>query len=156
MKFNETYNYVDAVLSQMFEGIEQTVDWTDHEIYLLKLAETYALVMGFTPETRKAADSNTFIVPFLAIRNLLDFGEKPKASFLIFSGHDFQIANQLLTLAPDFNFTYIQYASQIKFELYQKGQVFLVKTIYNGENLGFDRCDLFPICEYEDWISRYN
>lgn len=68
--------------------------------------------------------------------------------YLLYSSHDFQVANMLKWLAPvDFSFFMVPYASQIFFELYKSGDCtakdetcFYVKTTYNSSPLGFKTC----------------
>ena len=52
--------------------------------------------------------------------------------YRLYSAHDFQIANILYQLNPDFNMTYIKYASNIYFELYEDSEKFYVRPLYNG------------------------
>jgi len=77
--------------------------------------------------------------------------------FRIYSAHDTQIANVLAQLDPSFNFTYIKYASNIYFELYQEQtqSEFVVKVSYNGNYLNLDGCK-DGVCKYKDFMKMIN
>ena len=70
----------------------------------------------------------------MALKN----GDQPKLQYKLYSAHDTQIANILRQLAPDYNFTYVKYASQIYMEAYSQpeGDI-LVRTLYNGVALKY-------------------
>lgn len=55
--------------------------------------------------------------------------------YRIYSAHDFQIANFMIALKPDYELNKVPYASTIKFELYTDQKNFYVATLYNGKNL---------------------
>ena len=63
MKFNDAYKYADAVYSERFEGIEQTVDWTENDIYMVNNTQKYSLLRGFTDESRKLFVSKLLFKP---------------------------------------------------------------------------------------------
>ena len=102
--------------------------------------------MAYTPMSRKLAISKLLELPITHMKNKA--GGMTDASliaydvpsFEVYSAHDFQIANILTQLFPSMNYTEIPYASNIQFELYQKGLSFYVTTSYNGKKLPFDEC----------------
>ena len=38
MTFHDSYEYSDAVIAEMFEGIPQDVEWTAEEIELIRIS----------------------------------------------------------------------------------------------------------------------
>jgi len=62
MTFNDAYNYADAVISLNFSNTlpDKNINWTSQDVQDLKSIETYALVMGFTPISRKMSMSKLF------------------------------------------------------------------------------------------------
>ena len=73
--------------------------------------------------------------------------------YRFYSVHDFQIANLLVQLVPNYNFTIIDYAANFRFELYRKGLSFFIKTIYNGDEIIFDNCKEHTMCNHFEWIT---
>ena len=71
----------------------------------------------------------------------------------MYSAHDFQIANLLVQLVPSMNITNIPYAANIQFELYNKGNSFFVKSLYNGQKISFEECDGYQDCSLGDWLT---
>lgn len=66
---------------------------------------------------------------------------------MLYSMHDFQIANLLRSLSPSYNFTYIEYAANIVIEVRQSREVneqgiypVFVKAVYNGKALPIETC----------------
>jgi hypothetical protein len=145
------------VLAQSFEVVTTNFTWTQEERAMIELLETYALVMGYTPTSRKYAMSNLFNQAFRDIRSLTGYIEpSTPPSILFYSGHDFQVANILLQLVPSFNFTYVPYSSSIRFELYQQGTELYVITNYNGKDFVLERCDFEKTCELDGFLGRMN
>lgn len=89
-------------------------------------------------------------VPLAQMQDIVDSDLNKQAlqkgnKYLMYSLHDFQIANMLKWLQPvDFSFFMVPYASQVFFELYKSEgckakdeTCFYVKTTYNSAPLGF-------------------
>lgn len=62
---------------------------------------------------------------------------------MIYSMHDFTVANMLASVAPNFNYTYMDYASSMVMEVYRSGvkhKQLRVRAIYNGRLLPLSKC----------------
>jgi len=142
MTFSDAYVYADAIYSQRFEQIPQTVDWTPEQIALINTTQIYALLEPYTPKARKLFISKLLETPMRNLKTLAtaeDKGEELRkmGPYRLYSAHDTQIANVLQQIDPAFNFTYIKYASNIFFEVYdfpesKAGKDIFVRTVYNG------------------------
>lgn len=55
--------------------------------------------------------------------------------------HDVEIANFLRYFDPTLEIDEVPYASFIRFELWKKGHLFHVRSIYNGKELKVPHCD---------------
>lgn len=54
---------------------------------------------------------------------------------------------------PDFEFNFIPYAANFRFELYHKGKIFHVRTKYNGADFKFKKyCNNDKICPVSRWL----
>lgn len=49
MTFHNAWRYADVVYSEMFEGIEQVVDWTPWQVLGIQYTQKYGLLKGFAP-----------------------------------------------------------------------------------------------------------
>lgn len=75
-------------------------------------------------------------------------GSTDTYKYVMYSLHDFQIANMVKWLDPVvFQFFMVPYASEIFWELYEVADCkakdetcFYVTTTYNGDSLGFSKC----------------
>ena len=60
---------------------------------------------------------------------------------MMYSAHDSQISNMLQVLVPSYNFTFIEYASSIVFEVNRSvDDGHYIKMIYNGETMPVEGC----------------
>lgn len=92
------------------------------------------------------------------IRNLTTKGSSisdiPK--YRIYSAHDFQIANLMIAIKPEYELNKVPYASTIKFELYNNSLgEYTVNTVYNGEYLRLGDCDA-KNCPIDKWFDYMN
>ena len=53
-----TYVYSDAIISQLYQGVPQLVEWTDEDMTNLNQAVQFGTLMAFTPKSRKVASSS--------------------------------------------------------------------------------------------------
>jgi len=61
--------------------------------------------------------------------------------YRLYSAHDTNIANILKIMVPTYKWPYIQYASNIYFELYKTDiGSFKIRTMHNGEPLKLEGC----------------
>lgn len=90
------------------------------------------LVMPFTNKARDAETSKNLVVPINEIKDMATgvYGDDDIYSHAprlrIYSAHDFQIANILVSLVPDLEQNVVHYASNIVFELTKKDGAYFV------------------------------
>ena len=122
----------------------------------------HGLLDPMTSLARKLMISKLFERPLVAIQKLSD--KIPNASktgipkMIVYSAHDFQIANALSQIDSTKNYTVVQYASTIFFELWKPrySEEYRVRTIYNGKTLKFKECaDIEATEDYSDDIPEY-
>lgn len=82
-------------------------------------------------------------------------GEELPVKFRLYSAHDENIANWLVQLNPGFNWLGIQFASQIKIEVYQvrNEDQFFVQMLYNGAPLRLEMC-WSTLCSMEEFFDQ--
>lgn len=86
----------------------------------------------------------------LNIKKIKEIKSRLDTSFLIYSAHDTNVANIINQIFPNFNFTFIPYASNLIFEVYritqknglndEKNTNFYVRSIFNGQPIEIDGC----------------
>jgi hypothetical protein len=74
---------------------------------------------------------------------------------MMYSAHDTQIANILVALAPNYNFTYVPFASSIVFEVHRStDNDAYINVVFNGEDLPIADCKnvQYHGCRVEDFF----
>lgn len=112
----------------------------------------------FTDYTRKLDASKLMIKPINDIKELTGFvpvGERRDMNRLvIFQNHDTQMLNLLHLLNPDYFFNGVPYAANLRVELYVRGKIFHVKTLYNNREFLFRKFCSTPgqVCPIDKWL----
>jgi hypothetical protein len=142
MTFKDAYGYADLVFSQRFEGNEQVVDWTDEDLLEVDKTQKYGLIRPVPDELRQLYTTKILRAPLAQMASILESGYTNQTKYMLYSGHDQQIANMLDFLLPDFKFDGIKYASVITMELrvdhrcigngFYKPSCYKVRMNYNG------------------------
>jgi hypothetical protein len=148
MTFNEAYHYADLVFSQRFEGIKsKLVDWNETGILYVNQTQKYGLTRPISDNdgnyTRKLyiskimraslAQMETWITKALDDTVSYDINGDVTAKYLLYSGHDQQLANMLEYLLPLFVYDYVPYATIFTFELRQDNEC-MKSVVFNREN----------------------
>ena len=93
MKFNDAYEYSDAIFSERFEQIYK-MNFTDEEIYYVNTTQKFGLIRPYTDKARKLFISKLFETALVDIQKLSNKvayappveGVIPK--YVIYSAHD--------------------------------------------------------------------
>jgi len=90
---------------------------------MINTTQIYVLLLPCPPAARKLVISKLLERPLINIIRLAT--ENPDAvksqinKYTLYSAHDTQIANILRQIVPHYNFTYVNYASNIYFEVFR-------------------------------------
>jgi hypothetical protein len=84
------------------------------------------------------------------IKTIKESQSRLNKSFLIYSAHDTNVANIVNQIFPNFNFTFVPYASSIIFEVFkiteknalkdEKSKTIYVRSIFNGQSIEIEGC----------------
>ena len=73
----------------------------------------------------------------------------------MYSAHDTQIANLVVQITDnDFKLNTCPFASTLKFEVYQQGYNYSIRTLYNNKPIKFKECVEVEICPIDIFINR--
>ena len=88
------------------------------------------------------------------IRAVINGSTEGVPKYRIYSAHDTNIANWLEQWNPSYKWNGIQYAAQIRFELYQNlsGQWF-IKLVYDGVELRLEKC-VSTVCTEAEFFAQ--
>ena len=111
------------------------------------------LVMPYTNKARNVETAKNLVVPINEIKDLATSAAATAPRLRIYSAHDFQIANILVSIVPDLEQNVVHYASNIVFELTKKDGAFFVQSRYNGNTLDFDACKGEIKCPVDKWLQ---
>ena len=159
MSFLDAYHYADAVTSMLFEGVPTKQTYEGDKLFQVHTTQIYGLMDPYTTKAR-ALFISKFLERILAdIRGFQENKEiywmKP-AQYMMYSGHDDDISNMLRVLVPQYNFTFIPYASTIVFEINRStDNSHYIKMTYNGETMNIENCADVQNkgCNTQDFIS---
>jgi hypothetical protein len=112
------------------------------------------LVMPFTNYARNVETAKNLVVPINEIRDLAKSTTSTAPRLRIYSAHDFQIANILVSMVPDLEQNVVHYASNIVFELTKKNDEYFVESRYNGNTLDFTTCKGQIKCPIDQWLQH--
>ena len=121
------YHYIDAILSEDFEGILTRYNFSHKELRIMKEMH-YPILSLRLDEKSTTILASRFLNPVLEsmkARIGLDFNQIliagfQKAKFVLFSSHDFHMTHILKFLNPkNIDILYIPFASVILYELHQ-------------------------------------
>ena len=115
------------------------------------------LTQGFTNYARKLFISHIFDTPlkqiFARAEGTPNGDAGPK--YLLYSAHDFQIANVMVQLKPELTLDGVPYASNVAMELWKaKDGSYKVRTTYNNVPVTFDTCDYQDFCEISQFKAH--
>ncbi|CDW76973.1 major acid phosphatase map (histidine-acid phosphatase) [Stylonychia lemnae] len=161
MNFTDLYEYSDILLGEEAENTcPKRFNFSEEQQYYNCYVQYLTLVLDFQDITRKLFVSKLLEMPIQNIMKRIDEisnGDKDQSTlrYMIYSGHDVQIANVLTLLNPiEIGDVYqIPYGSTFYIELYydddcikntktenDKQNCFWVQVIFNGKQLSFDTC----------------
>ena len=162
MKVRDAYHWGDVIFAQEFANQTQPTDlkydWTYLQNQEVDLTQIVGLTATLTNKVRKLFTSSNFIEAMEDIRNLTTNGTSTTdiPNYRIYSAHDFQIANLMIALKPEYELNVVPYASTIKFELYKNNlNEYTVNSIYNGEHLKLGDCEQ-EYCPIDKWFAYMN
>ena len=144
MSFREAYHYADAITSMLYEGVPTKQTYDGDKLFQVHTTQIYGLMDPHTPTTRSLFISKFLERIFADLRGF-ELNEqvywKAPAQYMMYSAHDSQISNMLQMLVPSYNFTFIEYASTIVFEVNRSvDDGHYIKMIYNGETMPIENC----------------
>lgn len=113
------------------------------------------LVVPFTNKARNVETAKNLEAPITEIESITKTGllKASTPRLRIYSAHDFQIANIIVSIAPKLEQNVVHYASNIVFELTRKDGAYFVQSRYNGETIDFDGCGDQVKCPIEKWLG---
>ena len=140
MTYQHFERFGDIAFAEKFEGINQKVNWTDTQWSELETMLDSNLLDVLNKQARSLYITQQLRGPLADIKSLIE-GKSPSVKYRLYSAHDDNIANMLVQLNPTFKWLGIRYASNIKFEVYERSDSsFMIYVIYNGKPLQLEKC----------------
>lgn len=140
--------------AEKFEGLDQHHNWSSPDWDELKVQLDANLLNVMSPRARLLYVSQQLRGPLADLKAIAD-GKQPPLKYRLYSAHDDNIANWLVQLNPSFKWLGINYASQIKVEVYQEKatQRLKVQMVYNGKTLKLEKCRR-TLCTMKEFTTQ--
>lgn len=156
MSFYDFQHHSDIIVSEIFEGIKQNVDWAEEQIKDIDITNVGALLNPFSDHARQLMITRQLQKPLSDIKTLTSGSAEEKASiprYRMYSAHDTNIANILRVLDADLDIPLIHYAANIYFELHSENGESYVRTMYDGEPMKLGKCEGEEYCQIDKFFD---
>jgi len=140
LDFHTFSRYSDIVYAERWNQIPQKHNFTSHELLALNTSVTVILTAPYTDYARQLLITKQMFEPMLKIDLDHKSSNPISPKYMLYSGHDDNIANHLLVYMPDVQFLNIPYAASIYLELYDVFGVWYVRGEYNGTPVKLRGC----------------
>eukprot|EP00347_Sterkiella_histriomuscorum_P000163 403376932 len=181
LTFKDCYRIQDQIKAEQFEGRNHTFHFTNEVWANSRNIQKWILTLPQGDEGRALLQTKAMEFPLKVMSDRLqsiikqkDDLKRDELKYVIYSGHDDQIANLLMWLDPyHYEFLDVPYTSNVYFELHYDDECltqvgdescFSVHVIHEGRPLSFDTCldgnikrnSKSKNCSYTDFIEHIN
>lgn len=128
LPYHEFEHYADMIFAERWNQVPEKHNWTESELHDLNVMLESVLVVPYTDYAKQLLVTKQMLEPMLQINE--DEAHGPNGispKYMLYSGHDDNIANHLLVYMPGYQFVSIPFAASIYLELYDVFGVWYVQ-----------------------------
>jgi len=127
LEYWEFEHYADKIFAERWNQVPEKHNWTESELHDLNMCLESVLVVPYTDYAKQVLITKQLFEPMMQINEHESGSFSGLPKYMLYSGHDDNIANHLLVYMPDVDFVSIPFAASIYLELYETFGVWYVQ-----------------------------